>query len=200
MRRLLVEGAATFGLVFLGTGACVVNATSGGALGVVGVGLVFGVAVYALATATGAHMNPAVTVAVWRAGLFPRRDIGPYGLAQAVGAVAASAAVLAIFKDHAGDLGATHPAIGLGATFGLEAAMTFILVLVILRAPPRFVPAAAGVVVALEAIFAGPLTGASMNPVRSLAPALVSGQFEGLWIYLLAPTLGAWAASLPGSR
>lgn len=200
MRRLFAEGAGTFGLVFLGTGACVVNATSGGKLGVIGVGLVFGAAVYALATITGAHMNPAVTIAVWRAGLFPRRDIVPYGLAQAVGAVAASAMLLAIFKDQGGDLGATHPVIGIGATFGLETAMTFILVLTILRAPPRFVPAAAGVIVALEAILAGPLTGASMNPVRSLAPALVSGHLEGLWIYLLAPTLGAWGAALLSSR
>jgi aquaporin Z len=195
VRKLLVEGSATFGLVFLGTGACVVNAVSGGRLGVVGVGLAWGAAVWGLAALTGAHMNPAVTLAAWRSGRLPAGDAAPYAAAQACGAFAASLALLFIFRERAGALGTTAPAAGIAGSFVLEFAMTFALVLAVLRLPSRHVPAAAGAIVALEAIFAGPLTGASMNPVRSLAPALVSGRPEGLWIYLLAPMLGGWAAA-----
>jgi MIP family channel proteins len=197
--RLAAEGLATFVLVFLGTGACVVDAASGGRLGVVGVGLVWGLAVYGSATAfgpfSGAHMNPAVTLALWRAERFRARDVGPYLSIQAAGALAASVLLLALFRGSAGDLGSTRPAAGIAAAFSLELAMTFVLVLVVLRAPPHLCPAAAGTVVALEAILGGPLTGASMNPARSLAPALVSGRFAGLWIYLLAPVLGALLAA-----
>lgn len=190
MRRLGVEAAATFGLVFLGTGACVVNAVSGGRLGVVGVGLVWGAAVWLLATFSGAHMNPAVTLASGLA----LREQARYAAAQTAGALCASLALQLIFRGRAGDLGATHPAAGILASFGLELAMTAILVLAVLSVPAPYVPAAAGVIVGLAAIFGGPLTGASMNPVRSLAPALVSGRLGGLWIYLLAPMLGAAAA------
>ncbi|HEX4047643.1 MAG TPA: aquaporin [Elusimicrobiota bacterium] len=203
MRKLAAEGAATFALVFLGTGSCVVNACSGGRLGVVGVGLAWGLAVYAAATAfgalSGAHMNPAVTLALWRTQRFPAADVGPYVAIQACGAIAASGLLLLIFRSSAGDLGATAPAAGAAASFALEAAMTCLLVLVVLRAPARACPAAAGAVVALEAILAGPLTGASMNPARSLGPALVSGRIEGLWIYMLAPVLGAFAAAAADS-
>lgn len=195
-RRYLVEGAATFGLVFLGTGACVVDAASGGRLGVVGVGLVWGVAVWLLAAISGAHMNPAVTIAT-------RPSVSEAGarmLAQALGAFAASSALLALFRERAGSLGATVPAAGLVPSFLLEFAMTFVLALAVLRLPATCVATAAGVIVGLEAIFAGPLTGASMNPVRSLAPALVSGHAGDLWLYLLAPTLGGWAASLVPKR
>jgi len=191
VRKLAVEGAATFGLVFLGTGACVVDAVSGGRLGVVGVGLAWGAAVWMLAAASGAHMNPAVTVA---SGL-PAREIGTRLLVQIAGAFSASLALLLLFRGGAGSLGTTVPAAGIAVSFGLEFVMTFVLVLAVLALPGRFVPLAAGAIVALEAVFAGPLTGASMNPARSLAPAIVSGRVEGLWIYLLAPTLGGWAAA-----
>jgi aquaporin NIP len=163
------------------------------------VGLVWGLAVYASATAfgalSGAHMNPAVTLGLWRAERFPGREIGPYVIAQSAGALTASALLLIMFRSSAGDLGATRPIAGPAPSFALEAAMTFILVFVVLRAPSRAGPAAAGTVVALEAIFGGPLTGASMNPARSLAPALISGRTDGLWIYLLAPILGALGAA-----
>lgn len=191
-RKLAVEGAATFALMFVGTGACVVDSVSGGRLGVVGVGLVWGGAVWALAAASGAHMNPAVTVA---SGL-SIRETAARVLVQTVGAFAASLALLALFQARAGSLGATVPAVGLAFTFALEFAMTFVLVLAVLSLPGRFVPAAAGILVALAAVFGGPLTGASMNPARSLAPALVSGRVSGLWIYLLAPVLGGLAAAL----
>lgn len=191
MRKLLVEGAATFTLVFIGTGACVVDAVSGGRLGVVGVALVWGAVVWGLAAASGAHMNPAVTLA---SGLPARETVGRL-LVQTTGAFAASVALLLLFRGRAGSLGATVPAAGFAASFVLEFALTFVLVLAVLRLPGRFVPAAAGVIVALAAVFAGPLTGASMNPARSLAPALVSGRVDGLWLYLLAPMLGGWAAA-----
>jgi aquaporin NIP len=197
VRKLAVESAATFALVFLGTGACVIDAASGGRLGVVGVGLVWGGAVWLLAAGSGAHMNPAVTAA---SGLTPRAT-GEHILAQTIGAFAASFFLLAIFRERAGSLGATVPAAGIAVSFLLEFAMTFVLVLAVLRLPGRFVPAAAGAIVGVEAILAGPLTGASMNPVRSLAPAVVSGRLGGLWIYLLAPVLGGLAASLtPAAR
>lgn len=191
MRRLALEAAGTFGLVFLGTGACVVNAVSGGKLGVFGVGLCWGAAVWLLAAGTGAHMNPAVTFATGT----PARDAGAFVLAQAAGAFAASLLLLALFRERAGALGATLPGAATWTVFALEAFMTFVLVLAVLRLPGDRVPAAAGAIVAVEAILAGPLTGASMNPIRSLAPALVSGRTSGLWIYLLAPMLGAWAAA-----
>ncbi len=196
MRRLLVEGAATFALVFLGTGACVVDAISGGRIGVVGVGLVWGAAVWVLAEVSGAHMNPAVTLA----SRLSARETGERLAVQTAGAFAASLALLLLFRGRAGSLGATVPVAGLAASFGLEFVMTFVLVLAVLSFPGRFVPAAAGVIVALAAMLAGPLTGASLNPVRSLAPALVSGRVDGLWIYLLAPMLGGWAAALASTR
>ena len=189
MRRLGVEAAATFALMFIGTGACVVNG-NGGRLGGLGVSLIWGASVWLLATISGAHMNPAVTIG---SSLAPR-ERALYALAQTSGALAASALLLIIFRDRAGDLGSTVPAIGIAASFALEFAMTTALVLTVLRAPARFVPAAAGAIVAVLAFVAGPLTGASMNPARSLAPALVSGHIQGLWIYLLAPSLGGLAA------
>lgn len=172
------------------------DAVSGGRLGVVGVGLIWGAAVWVLAAVSGAHMNPAVTVA----SRLPARETARYFLAQTAGAISASLALLLIFRERAGALGATVPAAGIPASFCLEFAMTFVLVLAVLRLPVRFVPAAAGAIVALEAIYAGPLTGASMNPARSLAPALVSARFEGVWIYLLAPALGGWAAAFVGKK
>jgi aquaporin Z len=189
-RRLAVEAGATFGLVLLGTGACVVEAITG-RLGVVGVGLCWGGAVWLLAARTGAHMNPAVTLA----SRLPARETISYALAQTAGALAASLLLLALFRERAGTLGATAPKAGIAASFALEFVMTFALVFAVLRLPGPRVAAAAGAIVAVEAILAGPLTGASMNPARSLAPALVSGSLGGLWIYLLAPSLGGLAAA-----
>lgn len=194
-RRLKAEAAGAFGLVFLGTGARVVDAVTGGALGVVGVGLVFGLAVYAMAAAFGAQMNPAASLALCLRGRQPWRDLLPLTGAQLAGALAASLALKLLFGARGGNLGSTLPHYGVGAAFAAEFVMTAILLFAVLRAPSAGGPVVAGVIVGLEAIFGGPVSGASMNPARSLAPALVSGTFTGLWLYVAAPLLGATAAA-----
>lgn len=208
MNKLLAEVLGTFCLVFAGTGAIIVNQTSGGTVTHVGVSLVFGLVVmamiYALGDVSGAHLNPAVSVAFAIAGRFPAREVPRYALAQVVGAFAASGLLRVLFPANE-TLGATIPAGAAWQSFVLEVVLTFMLMLVILRvssgAKERGITAGivVGGVVALEALFAGPICGASMNPVRSLAPAVVSGHVETLWIYLVATTLGA-AVAVPVSR
>jgi aquaporin Z len=190
-------------LVFAGTGAIVINHVSGGAVSHVGVALTFGLVVmamiYAVGAVSGAHLNPAVTLAFCAAGRFPARQIVPYAAAQVAGAFAASGLVLALFGNEA-NLGATLPSGGVWQSFALEVALALILMLVILRVSTgsreQGVTAALAVggVVALEALFAGPICGASMNPARSLAPAVCSGSVRHLWAYLAAPAVGALAA------
>jgi aquaporin Z len=205
---LAAEALGSFALVFAGCGAIVADSASGGAVTHVGVSLVFGLVVLAVIQAfgevSGAHVNPAVTLAFCAAGRFPARRIAPYLAAQVAGAVAAAAALHALFPDQA-SLGGTEPAGSFAQSFALEVGLTWFLMLVILRvsAGARETGLVAGVtvggVVALEALFAGPISGASMNPVRSLAPALVAGRFQDLHLYLLAPTLGALLA-VPSCR
>ena len=198
--RLLAEFLGTFALVFAGTGAIVINTVSGGAITHVGVALTFGLIVlamiYTFGDVSGAHLNPAVTVALAAARRFAWRDVPGYVAAQAAGAFAASGLLRGLFPAHA-TLGATLPAGTAGQSFSLELILTALLMLVILNvstgAQEKGITAGlvVGSVIALEAMFAGPICGASMNPVRSLAPAVVSGHLEHLWIYLIAPTLGA---------
>lgn len=205
MKALAAECLGTFALVFAGTGAIVVNDVSGGAVTHVGISLTFGLVVlamvYALGDVSGAHLNPAVTVAFWAARRLPGASVGPYVLAQCAGALAASLAMKALFPAHP-TLGATHPAGPAFQSLLLEGILTFFLMFVILGvstgASEKGLMAgiAVGAVVGLEALFAGPVSGASMNPARSLAPALVSGDLSPLWIYLAAPTAGALAAVL----
>jgi aquaporin Z len=202
-RRLLAEFIGTFALVFAGTGAIVFDSANPGKIGHVGIALTFGLVVmamvYAVGGVSGAHLNPAVTLGFWRARLLPGREVMPFIAAQLAGAFAASGVLFAMFPQHS-TLGATLPFGPAWHSFLLEVILTAVLLFVILGlgcAKPE-VKALGGVivggVVALEALFAGPVSGASMNPARSLAPALVSGSTEHLWMYLVAPVVGALIA------
>jgi len=198
------EAIGTFILVFTGTGAIVLNDISGGQLTPLGIGLVFGLVVmalvYALGDVSGAHINPAVTLGFWAAGQFTAKQVAPFILSQCAGALLASLLLRALFGNHA-NMGATLPREGLVyQCLILEFILTFILMFVILNvatgAKEKGVVAgmAIGGVIALEATFAGPISGASMNPARSLGPAVASMNFSALWIYLLGPALGALLA------
>ncbi|HLO40130.1 MAG TPA: aquaporin [Phycisphaerales bacterium] len=203
MNRLLAEFIGTFCLVFAGTGAIIINDSTGGVVSHVGVALTFGLIVmamiYTLGDRSGAHLNPAVTLAFSIAGRFKAADVPGYLMAQCTGAVLASIILRLLFPQHP-TLGSTIPAGSDLQSFILEAILSFILMLVILAVSTgpkeRGITAgiAVGGVVCLEALFAGPISGASMNPARSLAPALISGHTTQLWIYLAAPILGALLA------
>ena len=203
-REAIAEGLGTFILVFAGTGAVMVNEMSEGALTHLGVSFVFGAVVTAMIYATGhiseAHINPAVTLAFWTMGSFPAAKVFPYIIAQCSGAIAASE-VLRSTLGLVANLGATQPLDGNGTqSLILEIILTFILMFVILgsgldrRAHQGFAGLAIGLTVALEAAFMGPVTGASMNPARSLGPALVSGLWDYQGIYWVAPIVGAQLA------
>jgi aquaporin Z len=204
-KKLAAEFLGTFALVFAGTGAIIINDVSGGAVSHLGVAVTFGLIVmtmiYTLGDISGAHLNPAVTLAFFAARRLDRGLVAPYMLSQCLGAVAASATLLLLFPQHA-SLGGTAPAGPVTQSFALEGILTCLLMFVILGVSTgekeKGITAgiAVGSVVGLEALFAGPISGASMNPARSLAPALVSGQFATLWIYLSAPVLGALIAVL----
>ncbi len=205
MKRYLAEFLGTFALVFAGTGAIIIDQTTGGTIGHAGVALTFGLIVlamiYTFGDISGAHLNPAVTLAFWAARRLPGSEVLPYAASQIAGAFAASGLLRMLFPQAA-TLGATLPAGPASQSFILEVVLTFLLMLTILNvstgAKEKGITAgiAVGAVIALEAMFAGPICGASMNPIRSLAPALVAGPLEHLWIYLLAPTLGALGAVL----
>jgi aquaporin Z len=202
-RKLVAELFGTFALVFAGTGAIVVNDVHGGAVTHVGIAVTFGLVVlamiYAVGDVSGAHLNPAVTVGFAAAGRFTVRDAVPYIATQVAGAFLASLLLRALFPAHPA-LGTTLPAGSAGQSFVFELVLTLILMFVILRvstgAKEKGITAgiAVGSVIGFEAMFAGPVCGASMNPARSLAPAVVSGHIEYLWVYLTAPVLGALAS------
>lgn len=200
MQRLAAEAIGAFALVFAGTGAVTINNVSGGTVTHVGIALTFGLVVmsmiYALGDVSGAHLNPAVTLGFWIARRFDGRLVAPYLGSQLAGALIASLCLRLLFPDDA-TLGTTLPAGPWLQSFVLEIILTALLMFVILcvstGAQEKGIMAgiAVGGLIALEALFAGPICGASMNPARSFAPAVVSGHLEFLWIYLLAPTLGA---------
>ncbi len=203
-RELIAEFIGTFVLIFAGTGAVMVNKLSDGAVTHLGISIVFGSVVtaliYSLGHISGAHFNPAVTLAFWSSGFFRLSLVLPYILAQTLGAIAASG-LLRMSLGTVGNLGTTMPRNGdWMQSLVLETVLTFILMLVIFgsgldrRAPIGFAGIAIGLTVALEAACMGPITGASMNPVRSLAPALVSGNLQHQWLYWVAPILGAQIA------
>ncbi|GCF07507.1 MIP/aquaporin family protein [Dictyobacter arantiisoli] len=204
---LLAEGLGTFGLVFAGCGAIMIDTLSHGTITHVGVGLVFGlvitVMIYAFGHISGAHFNPAVTLAFVVARHFPMRRLPGYWLAQLLGSLLA-AGCLRLLLGNVAVLGSTLPAGNGGAwqSFGLETLLTFFLMIVIMamatdtRAVGQAAALAIGATVGLEALFAGPISGASMNPARSLGPALVSWTWTAQWVYVLGPLLGAVVGAL----
>ncbi|MEO6787144.1 MAG: aquaporin [Chthoniobacteraceae bacterium] len=202
MKKLFAEFLGTFGMVFAGTGAIVVNDQTA-ALGHAGIALTFGlivlVMIYSFGDVSGAHMNPAVTIGFAAAGRSTWRSVPGYIGAQCAGAFAASGVLKFLFPASA-LLGGTLPSGTVSQSFVLEVLLTLFLMLVVLSvstgAKEKGITAglAVGALIGLEAMFAGPICGASMNPARSLAPALVSGHLEHLWLYLAAPVLGALLA------
>jgi MIP family channel proteins len=199
-RRALAEALATFALVFAGCGAIVLDHQRNGSLGAVGIAAVFGlvimVMIYATGHLSGAHINPAVTLAFTATRHFPPREAAAYIPAQLAGAIAGALALRLVWGIPV-HLGATVPSVSEGSAFAYETILTAFLMFVIVAVATdtRAVGAAAAIAiggtVALDALFAGGVTGASMNPARSFGPALVSGQWHGFWIYVIAPIAGA---------
>jgi MIP family channel proteins len=206
IRRAAAEGLAAFALVFAGCGAIVADAQYDGTLGTVGIALVFGliimVMVYATGHLSGAHINPAVTIAFTLSRHFPGREAAAYVGAQMLGAAAGALLLLAVWPDQPADLGATIPSVGAGSALVYECVLAAILMFVIMAVATdaRAVGAAAAIAiggtVGLDALFGGPVTGASMNPARSFGPALASGTFDDLWIYFVGPIAGAVLGAL----
>lgn len=200
MKKYLAEGIGTFAIVFCGTGAIIINEQTNGVITHLGIAITFGLIVmsmiYALGNISGAHFNPAVTIAFSIAKRFPAKQIPPYIIAQLSGAFLASIMLRLLFPDNL-SLGSTLPAGTAMQSFIFEVILTFFLMLVIInvahgsKEQGMFAGMAIGSVVLLEALFAGPISGASMNPARSIAPAIISGNLQHLWIYILAPVLGA---------
>ena len=203
LKKCVAELIGTYALVFCGTGAIIINQESNGAVTHVGIAITFGFIVmsmiYALGNISGAHLNPAVSIAFVLAGRFSIKELLPFIVSQSVGALLASLTLRYLFPENE-LLGATLPAGSVSQSFILEFLLTFFLMLVIINVATgskeqgMFAGLAIGSVVLLEAMFAGPICGASMNPARSLAPAIVSGHLEHLWIYLVATTMGAIVA------
>ena len=203
-RALVAETIGTFALVFAGCGAIMVDEKTS-ALGHVGVAITFGlvimVMIYAVGHVSGAHFNPAVTFSFALARHFPRRHVPLYWGAQLAGALIA-AAILRGSLGNIAHVGATFPSRSEGQAFLWEAILSFFLMFVIMavatdtRAVGEAAAIAIGGTVGLDAMFGGPITGASMNPARSLGPGIVAGDLDAIWVYLLAPILGAAIAAL----
>ncbi len=205
MNKYISEFIGTFVLVFVGTGAIIANDASLGAITHVGISLTFGFAVlamiYTIGDISGAHINPAVSFAFFLSGRLSLKDTFGYSTAQVLGALIASFSLLLLMPAHA-TLGATLPTVTPLKAFVFEVILTYILVFVISRVASGakekgfMAGVAIGCTVALAALFAGPITGASMNPARSIGPALAAGRLEHLWLYIVAPMLGAALAVL----
>jgi aquaporin NIP len=215
LQKYFAEFAATFFLIFMGTGSVIVHQITGGTVTLVGIALVWGsmvtTMVYAFGHVSGAHMNPAVTFGLFLAGRFETRNMLPYVIFQVAGAIAASAALHLLFPTST-NLGMTLPAANVWQSFALEIFLSLMLMLVILQVSTSskevgmFAGLAIGMVIILEVLVGGPISGASMNPARSLGPAIVAGQLQHLWIYLTAPLLGMavgvgmWRLLLPKAK
>lgn len=203
MKKYISEFIGTFSMVFCGTGAMTINEVTGGDVTHVGIGLTWGLIVmamiYAFGETSGAHFNPAVTIAFAYAKKFAWKEVPKYIVAQVLGAFAASLVLLFLFPTSE-FLGSTIPTIDVWRAFVLELLLTFFLMVTIINVSTGskemgvIAGIAIGGVVLLEATFAGPITNASMNPARSLAPNIISGNIQGLWLYMIAPILGALLA------
>lgn len=206
VRRACAEGIAAFALVFAGCGAVVADNRSHAGLGAVGIALTFGliimVMVYATGHLSGAHINPAVTVAFTLTRHFPARDALAYVAAQLAGATAGALLLLAAWPSKPANLGATVPHVRVGSALVYEVVLTAFLMFVIVAVATdtRAVGAAAAIAiggtVGLDALFGGPITGASMNPARSFGPALASGTWHDFWVYVAGPVVGASIGAL----
>ena len=200
MKKYLAEFIGTFALVFCGTGAIIINSESGGVITHIGIAMTFGLVIacmiYTFGDISGAHFNPAVTLAFWAAKFIAPKEILPYILSQCAGAFTASAILKFLFPATQ-MLGTTLPSGDPTQSFVMEIILTFFLMIVIIHVAKgskeqgMFAGIAIGGTIMLDAMFGGPISGASMNPARSLAPAILSGHTEHLWIYLTAPILGA---------
>lgn len=204
MKKYIAEFIGTFALVFCGTGAIIINDVTNGSVGHVGIAMTFGLIVtamiYTFGSLSGAHINPAVSIAFSFTDRFDKKGLIGYIIVQLLGAFLASGLLRLMFKEHE-NLGATIPFGSWERTFIMEIILTYFLMLVIIfvsqnKAVTQFTGLAVGATVMLEALFAGPITGASMNPARSISPAIISGNMADLWIYILAPIIGAILASL----
>jgi len=206
LRRAAAECIGAFALVFAGCGAIVTEAQHPGSLGAVGIAIVFGLVVMAMVYATGhlsgAHLNPAVTIAFVLTRHFPRGEAAAYLLAQCAGGLLGAGLLALAWPSDPAMLGTTQPSIGVGGALAYETVLTAFLMFVIMavatdaRAVGAGAAIAIGGTVGLDALFGGPITGASMNPARSIGPALVSGELQHLWIYVLAPLGGAVLGAL----
>lgn len=207
MKKYIAEIIGTFALLFCGCGAMTINEITNGSISHVGVAITWGLIVmgmiYAFGETSGAHFNPAVTISFAYAKLFPWKEVPKYIIAQTIGGFLALLLLWFLFPEST-ELGRTNPAEGFPPfkAFILELILTFFLMLVIINVSTgskeigTMAGIAIGGIVLLEAMFAGPMTKASMNPVRSLAPAIVSGKIQHLWLYLTAPIIGALLAAV----
>lgn len=203
MKNYVAEFIGTFAIVFCGTGAIIINDISGGVITHLGICIVFGlivmVMIYAFGDTSGAHFNPAVSISLVAANAFSVKQLLPYLASQIAGAIAASGILKLIFPLHQ-TLGATLPKYGIASSFVLEFFMTFLLMLTVMmfvKGKPEKAPwvgIVIGAIILLEALFGGPVSGASMNPARSFAPALFSGNLQYMWLYIVAPCAGALSA------
>ena len=204
LRKSIAELIGTFALVFCGTGAIIIDQQTNGGITHAGIAVTFGLIVmamiYAFGNISGAHLNPAVTVAFTFAKKFPVKEMTPYIAAQLAGALLASFTLRMLFPENI-LLGTTLPSGSLMQSFVMELILTFFLMLVILnvahgsKEQGMFAGIAIGGIVMLEAMFAGPVSGAAMNPARSIGPAIVSGNIQHLWMYIVAPVSGAVLAT-----
>jgi len=207
-QKYIAEFLGTFALVFCGCGAIVTNDVAPGLVGNAGIAMSFGLIVmamiYSFGSISGAHINPAVSLAFYLNKQLRSKDVLPYIFSQLLGAIVACLALKGMFSEHE-TLGLTSPHGSDNQSFILEFVLTFLLMLTIFKVSSskkniaQFTGLAVGGVVLLEAYFAGPISGASMNPARSFGPAIVSGNVDKLWIYMLATSLGA-LASIPFHR